>query len=74
MCGIWALLKYKPELTQTILNSINNLKNRGPDSTTKHFTVLDFEKQIKNIKSKPRTLKSESELRFLYFIKIYKMN
>lgn len=37
MCGIWALLKYKPELTQTILNSINNLKNRGPDSTTIHI-------------------------------------
>jgi len=36
MCGIWALLKYKPELTQTILNSINNIKNRGPDSTTIH--------------------------------------
>ena len=36
MCGIWALLKYKPELTQTIINSINNIKNRGPDSTTIH--------------------------------------
>jgi len=33
---------------------------------TKPFTVLDFEKQIKNIKSKPRTVRSETELRFLY--------
>jgi asparagine synthase (glutamine-hydrolysing) len=37
MCGIWALIKSKPELSQLIINSLNSIKKRGPDSTTIHI-------------------------------------
>ena len=37
MCGIWALLEYKPELSNKIINSYNNIKNRGPDSSLLHI-------------------------------------
>jgi asparagine synthase (glutamine-hydrolysing) len=36
MCGIWALLKYRPQLTENIINALNTVKNRGPDSTVIH--------------------------------------
>ena len=36
MCGIWALLKSKPVLESKYINSINRIKNRGPDSTIIH--------------------------------------
>ena len=37
MCGIWALLKANPELNENYINSINNIKKRGPDSTIIHL-------------------------------------
>jgi asparagine synthase (glutamine-hydrolysing) len=37
MCGIWALLQSKPTLTQQIITSFNNVKNRGPDSSVIHI-------------------------------------
>ena len=37
MCGIWALLKSKPDLESKYINSINRIKNRGPDSTIIHL-------------------------------------
>ena len=37
MCGIWALIKSKPDLSQLIINSLNSIKKRGPDSTTIHI-------------------------------------
>jgi len=37
MCGIWALLQSKPTLTQEIITSFNNVKNRGPDSSIIHI-------------------------------------
>ena len=36
MCGIWALLEYQPKLSNKIINSYNNIKNRGPDSSSLH--------------------------------------
>lgn len=37
MCGIWALLKSNPELTEVILESIRIVSNRGPDSSNIHI-------------------------------------
>jgi len=37
MCGIWTLLQSKPTLTQEIITSFNNVKNRGPDSSIIHI-------------------------------------
>ena len=37
MCGIWALLEYQPILNSKIINSYNNIKNRGPDSSLLHI-------------------------------------
>lgn len=37
MCGIWALLKLKPLLTKEIIDSLNTIKYRGPDSTVIHL-------------------------------------
>jgi len=36
MCGIWALIKSNPQLTQQIVDSFNKIKKRGPDSSTLH--------------------------------------
>ena len=37
MCGIWALLEKNPILTKSIVDSFNNVKNRGPDSSVIHI-------------------------------------
>jgi asparagine synthase (glutamine-hydrolysing) len=37
MCGIWALIKSNPQLTQQIVESFNKIKKRGPDSSTLHI-------------------------------------
>jgi asparagine synthase (glutamine-hydrolysing) len=37
MCGIWALLKSNIELNHIILDSINMVSKRGPDSTNIHI-------------------------------------
>ncbi len=34
MCGIWGLIQNDPILTQDIIDSFNNVKNRGPDSSS----------------------------------------
>jgi len=39
MCGIWALIKSHPELTDVIIKSFNKVQNRGPDKT--NFNVLN---------------------------------
>jgi len=36
MCGIWALLKSNPELSSVYIESFNQVKNRGPDSSILH--------------------------------------
>jgi asparagine synthase (glutamine-hydrolysing) len=37
MCGIWALLQQSPVLTTEYLESLNRVKNRGPDSSIIHI-------------------------------------
>jgi asparagine synthase (glutamine-hydrolysing) len=37
MCGIWALLQQSPVLTSKYLDSLNRVKNRGPDSSVIHI-------------------------------------
>ena len=37
MCGIWTLLKSKPDLESAYLQAINRVRNRGPDSTSIHI-------------------------------------
>ena len=37
MCGIWALLKSKPELISEYIKSFNKIKRRGPDSSILHL-------------------------------------
>jgi asparagine synthase (glutamine-hydrolysing) len=37
MCGIWALLQQSPILTNKYLDSLNKVKNRGPDSSIIHI-------------------------------------
>jgi len=37
MCGIWALIKSNPRLTQELVESFNKIKNRGPDSSFLHI-------------------------------------